>query len=122
MSLEHQGVKKVIANYFQRSGRAFPLWDKVESDRNHGMAKNGGGDNAEAIYVLGFKTTGNGVVHSLINCGSNPIPVFAGHDDFGNFESSEVRESQLDKLASLVQLVNSLECLCKWHRPILNHR
>ncbi len=48
----------------------------------------------------------------------HPAVILAGHDDFGNLCGREVGETQPDKLASLMQLIYSLEGFGKRRSPV----
>lgn len=60
----------------------------------------------------------DGIVHGLVYGRAHPPVVLAGHDDLGDLKGREVTQAQLDKLALLVQLVDSLERLGEWHAPV----
>ena len=64
-------------------------------------------DNIKAVTLAGRnklmrERARDRIVHSLVDCGSDPVVVLAGHDDLCNFESGIVREAELNELAGLV--------------------
>jgi hypothetical protein len=56
--------------------------------------------------------------HALVNSRSNPVVVFAVHDNFSDLESSKVGQSKLDELAGFVQFVKLLESLLERHASV----
>ena len=56
--------------------------------------------------------------HSLVDRRANPIVVLAVHDHLGDLESRKVRQTELDKLALLVQLIQLLQRLLERDAPV----
>lgn len=56
--------------------------------------------------------------HSLVDCRPDPVVVLAVHNDLGDLESSEVGQTELNKLASLVQLIELLQSLLERYAPV----
>jgi hypothetical protein len=56
--------------------------------------------------------------HPLVDRRANPVVVLAVHDHLGDLESSEIRQTELDELALLVQLVQLLQRLLEGHTPV----
>lgn len=56
--------------------------------------------------------------HALVNSRSNPVVVFAVHDNLGDLESSEVGQSKLDELAGLVKFVQLRQSLLERHASV----
>lgn len=60
----------------------------------------------------------NGVIHGLVNGGTDPSPLSTKDGNLRHFKGCKVAETQLYKLPLLVQLVNSLESFSEWSGAI----
>ena len=69
------------------------------------------------VFGCGIAIFGN-TDHSLVNRRSDPVVVFAVHDNFGDLESSKVRQTKLDEFAGLVKFVQLGESLLERHTPV----
>jgi hypothetical protein len=56
--------------------------------------------------------------HSLVDGRSDPVVVFAVHDNFRDLESSKVGQTKLDELAGLVEFIELRKRLLERHAPI----
>ena len=56
--------------------------------------------------------------HGLVDRRANPVVVLAVHHHLGDLESSKVRQTKLDELALLVQVVELLQGLLERHAPV----
>ena len=69
------------------------------------------------VFGCGIAIFGN-TDHSLVNRRSDPVVVFAVHDNFSDLESSKVRQTKLDEFAGLVKFVQLRESLLERHTPV----
>ena len=56
--------------------------------------------------------------HSLVDRRPDPVVILAVHDNFGNLESSKVRQTKLDEFAGLVKFIKLREGFLERHTPI----
>jgi hypothetical protein len=69
------------------------------------------------VFGCGIAISGT-TDHSLVNRRSDPVVVFAVHNNFRDLESSKVRQTKLDEFTGLVKFVQLGESLLERHTPV----